>query len=223
MRVLAFDAVTGAPIPGAFVDRRRARSRPASCRRRPSSGVTEFNGLPGDEGHRHRRREVPPADHVRRRPGRHRHRLPAARPRSRVRARAIPPSTGGRGGTLRRHRRGRARLPGRRRVPARRLDDRARARRKPTERRAAYVFEVASYAERAVPAPAPRARRSRPTPPGGAGYKYRLVVFPGNVTLYVIAGLEDRSETPAALRALRDGRRARRLGARADARARAST
>ncbi len=66
---------------------------------------------------------------------------------------------------------------------------------RPTERMAAYVFFTQS---------SPTARFELPeavyavTPdsPGDAGYLFNVVGAPGNHSLYAVAGLEDRSETP---------------------------
>jgi len=66
---------------------------------------------------------------------------------------------------------------------------------KPTERRAAYVFEAASTPTQTFRLP-PATSAITPDSPGDVGYQYSILVFPGNVTLYVVAGLEDRSLTP---------------------------
>jgi hypothetical protein len=66
---------------------------------------------------------------------------------------------------------------------------------RPTERRAAYVFEVSSSPNDAFRLPSAD-EAITPDTPGTSGYAFSLVVYPGNVTLYVIAGLEDRSEEP---------------------------
>ena len=87
LHVLLLDGYTGDPIPhghgprgrlaghGAHGDHRRRRQR----------------GLPGPEphgiGHRHRRRAVPPADDLRRRPRRYRHRVHRSHARSQLRRR----------------------------------------------------------------------------------------------------------------------------------------
>lgn len=66
---------------------------------------------------------------------------------------------------------------------------------RPTERRAAYAFEASASPNQ--PFQLPTANEAiTPDSAGAAGYSYSLVVFPGNVTLYVVAGLEDRSESP---------------------------
>lgn len=64
---------------------------------------------------------------------------------------------------------------------------------KPNERRAAYVFT-----------PSPRATQTFQLPPAasavtstvGGTNEYSIVVYPGNATIYAIAGLEDRSARP---------------------------
>ncbi|HVJ89762.1 MAG TPA: IPT/TIG domain-containing protein [Labilithrix sp.] len=63
---------------------------------------------------------------------------------------------------------------------------------KPTERRAAYVFEAASSPNQNFYLPPVTAAIT----PDMDEYAYSIVVFPGNLTLYVVAGIEDRSETP---------------------------
>ncbi|MDF2693098.1 MAG: hypothetical protein K0S65_1481 [Labilithrix sp.] len=66
---------------------------------------------------------------------------------------------------------------------------------KPTERRAAYVFEAAGSPNQTFTLP-PASAAITPDAPGDTGYGYSILVFPGNSTLYIVAGLEDRSETP---------------------------
>lgn len=66
---------------------------------------------------------------------------------------------------------------------------------KPTERRAAYVFEAAPTPTQTFQLP-PASAAITPDTDGSLGYKYSILVFPGNATIYVVAGLEDRSETP---------------------------
>lgn len=66
---------------------------------------------------------------------------------------------------------------------------------KPTERRAAYVFEAASRTDQPFSLP-PASAAVTPDTDGTSGYGYSILVFPGNATIYVIAGLEDRSENP---------------------------
>lgn len=66
---------------------------------------------------------------------------------------------------------------------------------RPTERRAAYVFEAARSPSGAFELPPPSSAIT-PDTPGTTGFDYALVVYPGNVTLYVVAGLEDRSVEP---------------------------
>ena len=65
----------------------------------------------------------------------------------------------------------------------------------PTERQAAYVFQSSSSPNDAFELPNPN-EAITPGTAGDHGYDYSIVVFPGNVTLYIIAGLEDRSYTP---------------------------
>ncbi len=66
---------------------------------------------------------------------------------------------------------------------------------KPTERRAAYVFD-ASLSPTATFRLPPATSAITPDTDGTNGFNYSLLVFPGNATIYIIAGLEDRSETP---------------------------
>jgi hypothetical protein len=66
---------------------------------------------------------------------------------------------------------------------------------KPTERRAAYVFDAASSATQTFQLP-PATSAITPDTEGTSGFNYSILVFPGNATIYIIAGLEDRSEVP---------------------------
>jgi hypothetical protein len=66
---------------------------------------------------------------------------------------------------------------------------------KPTERRAAYVFESVPGPSAAWQLPAPTAAVT-PESPGSTGYQYEVVVYPGDATIYAVAGLEDRSNDP---------------------------
>lgn len=66
---------------------------------------------------------------------------------------------------------------------------------KPTERQAAYVFEASGTPLGAFRLPS-AADAITPEAPGSVGYSYRIITYPGNQTLYAMAGLEDRSTTP---------------------------
>jgi hypothetical protein len=66
---------------------------------------------------------------------------------------------------------------------------------KPTERRAAYVFEANPSPTSIFSLPA----ADQAITPDTDNFKYSLLVFPGNSTIYVIAGLEDRSAPAPAL------------------------
>ncbi len=66
---------------------------------------------------------------------------------------------------------------------------------RPTERRAAYVFEASSSPSGTFYLP-PASQAITPDSEGTSGYAYSLLVYPGNATLYVLAGLEDRSVSP---------------------------
>ncbi|CAN5912866.1 hypothetical protein BH11MYX4_BH11MYX4_09700 [soil metagenome] len=192
LRVLAFDAFTGTPIVGAKVV---AGSSLATGVVQPTAvtGVTEFNGLTGSKVtvtvaakcHQPMTYVDVPVDTVTV------YLAPVLDPAC---AEGDPPSTGGGGGKFggiidgnlmfpggaEFQRTGWTTVPG----PTR-----------PTERRAAYVFEVSSSPNEAFQLPSPD-EAITPDTPGTNGYKFTIVVYPGNVTLYVIAGLEDRSEEP---------------------------
>ena len=66
---------------------------------------------------------------------------------------------------------------------------------KPTERRAAYVFEASPSPSPTFQLPAASAAIT-PHTEGTTGYGYSILVFPGNATIYIVAGIEDRSESP---------------------------
>jgi hypothetical protein len=66
---------------------------------------------------------------------------------------------------------------------------------KPTERKAAYAFAASSSPGAAFTLPSAD-QAITPESDGTGGYKYSLLTFPGNETVYVIAGLEDRSVDP---------------------------
>lgn len=194
MRVLAFDAATGTPIPGAYVVAGGSLAT-AVVQRTSASGVTELNGLPGTKAtitvaakcHQPITYVDVPVDTVT-------VYLPFVFDVACASLDGDPPSTGGRGGKFggvvegelvfpggaEFQRTGWSTVPG----PTR-----------PTERRAAYVFEASGSPSEAFLLP-PASQAITPDTPGGAGYKFGLVVYPGNVSLYVVAGLEDRSEAP---------------------------
>jgi hypothetical protein len=65
----------------------------------------------------------------------------------------------------------------------------------PTERNAAYVFQAAGDPSAAFTLP-PVDLAVTTDSPGTAGYAYDGIVYPGNVTLYALAGIEDRSFDP---------------------------
>ncbi len=66
---------------------------------------------------------------------------------------------------------------------------------RPTERQAAYVFFTQGSPTERFQLP-DSAAAITPDSPGDAGYLFNVVGAPGNHTLYAVAGLEDRSETP---------------------------
>lgn len=193
VRVLAFDAATGTPIAGAKVI---AGSSLASgvVQTTANTGVTEYTGLPGSKVtitvgakcHQPVTYVDVPVDTVT---------VYLSAVLDPLCAMGDPPSTGGRGGKFGGIVEGEIIFPGGAEfqrtgwttVPAPT---------RPTERRAAYVFEVAGSPNDIFQLP-PASEALTPDTPGDQGYKFELVTFPGNVTLYVIAGLEDRSDTPA--------------------------
>lgn len=66
---------------------------------------------------------------------------------------------------------------------------------RPTERLAAYVFFSQSSPTASFELPE-AVYAVTPDSPGDAGYLFSVVGAPGNHSLYAVAGLEDRSETP---------------------------
>jgi hypothetical protein len=192
VRVLAFDAFTGTPIAGA---KAIAGSSLATgvVQATAASGVTEFNGLPGSKVtvtvgakcHQPMTYVDVPVDTVTM------YLAPVLDPAC---AEGDPPTGGGAGGKFGGLVEGNMLFPGGAEfqragwttVPAPT---------RPTERRAAYVFEASSSPNAPFQLPPPN-EAITPETPGTNGYKFTLVVYPGNVTLYVIAGLEDRSEDP---------------------------
>ncbi len=204
MRVLAFDSTTGMPIPGAFaiagsgplvaLDAGPPGTPGAIVQTTSASGVTEFNGLPlgikptitvAAKCHQPITYVDVPVDTVTAY-------LPFTADLSC--AKGDPPSTGGGTGKFGGVVEGEMVFPGGAEfqrtgwttVPAPT---------KPTERRAAYVFEVSSSPGETFRLPAASSAIT-PDAEGAAGYKFGLVTFPGNVSLYIVAGLEDRSESP---------------------------
>ena len=194
LRVLAFDQATGAPIPNAFAIVGGSATSTGIRQKTSATGVTEFNGL-GSKAtvtvaakcHQPVTYVDVPVDTVT-------VYLPFVFDVACASLDGDPPSTGGNGGRFGGVVEGELLFPGGAEfqrtgwttVPAPL---------RPTERRAAYVFEVTSSPNQPFQLPA-ASQAITPDAPGGAGYKFGLVVFPGNVSLYVIAGLEDRSETP---------------------------
>ena len=64
-----------------------------------------------------------------------------------------------------------------------------------TERQVAYVFTASGSPADAFYLP-PAASAITPASPGSTGYAYAIDAYPGSVTLYALAGIEDRSVTP---------------------------
>lgn len=192
VRVLAFDAFTGTPLGGAKAiaggDLATAVVKDTSA-----SGVAEISGLPGSKVtvtvaakcHQPITYVDVPVDTVTV------YLPPILDPAC---AEGDPPSGGGGGGRFAGVVSGELVFPGKGEfekagwttvpAPAR-----------PTERRAAYVFQAESSPSGRFELP-PAAAAITPDSPGGGGYGFELVVAPGNVTIYVVAGLEDRSESP---------------------------
>jgi hypothetical protein len=194
MRVLAFDSATGMPIPGAYVVAGGSLAT-GVVQRTASTGVTEFNGLPGTKTtitvaakcHQPVTYVDVPVDTVT-------VYMPFVFDVACASLNGDPPSTGGNGGKFGGVVEGQLVFPGGAEfqrtgwstVPGPT---------KPTERRAAYVFEAASSSGEGFRLP-PASEAITPDTTGTNGYKFGLVVFPGNVSIYVLAGLEDRSEDP---------------------------
>ncbi len=65
---------------------------------------------------------------------------------------------------------------------------------KPTQRVAAYVFAASRNNLTAFQLPDP-AQATLQSSPGTVGYEFQLVTLPGNVTIYAMAGIEDRPMT----------------------------
>jgi hypothetical protein len=64
------------------------------------------------------------------------------------------------------------------------------------ERRAAYVFVATGYALQRYQQPDSTTATTEQSP-GQNGYGYSLTTYPGNVTLYALAGIEDTTSNPA--------------------------
>lgn len=192
VRVLAFDSFTGVPIAGAKVIAGTSLAT-GIVKDTVASGVAEIDGLPGDKVtvtvaakcHQPITFVDVPVDTVTT------YLNPVLDPSC---AEGDPPSTGGRGGKYGGLVEGQLVFPGGgefQKVGWTTVPAPAR----PTERRAAYVFEVSSSPDEAFQLPS-ITEAITPETSGTNGYTYSLVVYPGSVTLYVVAGLEDRSETP---------------------------
>lgn len=192
LRVLAFDALTGVPIADAKVI---AGSSLATgiVQSTTVTGVTEFGDLKGEsvtvtvgaKCHQPMTYVNVPVDTVTV------YLQPVMDPSC---AEGDPPSTGGRGGRYGGLVEGQLVFPGGaefKRAGWTNVPNPSR----PTERRAAYVFEAASSPTASFELPSP-SEALTPDTTGSRGYSFSRVVIPGNVALYVLAGLEDRSETP---------------------------
>jgi hypothetical protein len=192
VRVLAYDAFVGTPIGGATVI---AGSSLATgvVQKTGASGVTEFNGLTGStvtvtvtaKCHQPYTFVDVPVDTVTA------YLSPVFDPSC---AQGDPPSTGGNGGRYGGVVEGQLQFPGGAEFQRQGWTN-VPAPTKPTERRAAYVFQASGSPADRFQLPPP-SEAITPETPGPAGYEYSLVVYPGNVTVYVVAGLEDRSESP---------------------------
>lgn len=191
VRVLAFDAFTGTPIGDAFAI--AGASLPSAVVQKTlASGVTEINGLAGSnvtitvaaKCHHPMTFVDVPVDTVTA------YLSPVLDPSCAV---GDPPSTGGGGGIYGGMIEGQIIFPGA--GEFQKAGWTVPAPLRPTERRAAYVFEASSTPNDVFQLPAPSAAIT-PDSGGTTGDSYSIVVYPGNVTIYVIAGLEDRSESP---------------------------
>jgi hypothetical protein len=192
VRVLAFDSMTGTPIAGAKAIA-GAPLASAVVKDTSAGGVAEITGLPGDKVtvtvaakcHQPITFVDVPVDTVTT------YLNPVLDPAC---AAGDPPSTGGRGGRYGGIVEGQLVFPGGgefQKVGWTTVPSPS----KPTERRAAYVFEVSPSPNETFTLP-PASEAITPETSGTTGYKFSVVVYPGNVTLYVVAGLEDRSEDP---------------------------
>jgi hypothetical protein len=195
MRVLAFDGSTGMPIPGAYVVAGGSLAN-GVVQQTSASGVTEFNGLLGSKAtitvtakcHQPITYVDVPVDTVTAY-------LPAVFDTACLPpSLPDPPSTGGNGGKYGGVIEGELVFPGGSEF-ARTGWTTVPSPQKPTERRAAYVFEASDFSNQAFQLPA-ASEAITPDSEGTTGYKFSLVVYPGNVTFYIVAGLEDRSESP---------------------------
>ena len=198
VRALAFDGATGTPIPGAYVIVGSSIAAGAVVPRTSASGVAEISGIPlttkkvtvtiAAKCHQPITYVDVPVDTVTAylAPVLDIACLPPSLP--------DPPSTGGNGGKYGGVIEGELVFPGGSEF-ARTGWTTVPAPVKPTERRAAYVFEASDFSNTAFQLPSPN-EAITPDTEGVNGYKFSLVAYPGNVTLYILAGLEDRSETP---------------------------
>lgn len=192
MRVLAFDLATGTPIPGAKVIV-GGNLATAKVQDTAASGVTEFSGLTDPKVtvtiaakcHQPMTYVDVPVDTVTAY-------LPFVLDLSC--ASGDPPSTGGGaglfGGIIEGEMlftgQGEFQRAGWTAVPAPTA---------PTERQAAYVFQADTSSTDTFRLPTP-SEAITPGSTGSSGYGYSIVVYPGNVTIYIVAGLEDRSLSP---------------------------
>ncbi|MDB4994063.1 MAG: hypothetical protein JWM74_1495 [Myxococcaceae bacterium] len=64
-----------------------------------------------------------------------------------------------------------------------------------TERQAAYIFRASGSPFQPFYLPNPNTATT-PESPGGVGYAYGLTAAPGNLTIYALAGIEDRAFNP---------------------------
>lgn len=193
VRVLARNGWTGDPIAGAKVIAGGSLAA-GVVKTTSASGVTEISGLPGSsvtitvaaKCHQPTTFVAVPVDTVTA------YLNPVLDPF--CAPEGDPPSTGGRGGRAGGVVEGQLAFPGTAEFQRQGWTT-VPAPTKPTERRAAYVFEASGSPAARFELPPPSAAVT-PDSPGATGYSYSLTVYPGNVTLYVVAGLEDRSETP---------------------------
>lgn len=192
VRVLAFDSMTGTPIAGAFAIAGTSLAT-GIVQKTTASGVTEISGITGDKVtitvaakcHQPMSFVDVPVDTV----------TAYIDPVLDVSCiEGDPPSGGGGTGRYGGVIEGELIFPGQGEFQ-RMAWTTVPAPTRPTERRAAYVFEAASSPSGAFRLP-DASEAITPDTSGTNGYSFSIVTFPGNITIYVVAGLEDRSVDP---------------------------
>ncbi len=190
LHVLAFDAMTGTPLPGAYAI---VGDASPVVQRTGSTGVAEIQGITGatvtvtvaGKCHQPITFVAVPVDTVTA------YLEPVFDPRC---AMGDPPSTGGGGGLYGGIIEGQLVFPGGNEFATAAWTTVPEPTR-PTERRAAYVFEASSSPSGVFELP-PIDQATTPDDANMTGYPYSIVTYPGNATIYAVAGLEDRSNVP---------------------------